>query len=474
MSVPPDSILSRLKEFEALKEVPDEQLAWLIEKSEYRVFQDGEFLFKPDDPLDNTHFMLKGAVKVYRNQTNQQMVLGVWEGGTVTGYLPFSRGKIATGFGLALEETEVVSFPKKIEKELIVQCYELTQALVQVMTSRVRDFTAVQKQNEKMMALGKLSAGLTHELNNPAAAIVRGSAELIKHLQLQPETFKHVIAIRMTDEQVDTVNGILFAKLRQERPQLSLLDRTEREDDMAYWLEDHHIEEAAMIAENLVEFGFSEEDMEEIARHVPDKDLKAVLRWIDNNLTTEKMVADIQEASERISKLIGSVKSYTHMDRAPEKHPADIHAGIRNTLTMLNHKIKKNNIRLLEDFDDKLPLLPMFVSEINQVWTNVIDNALDALEGRPDAVLTIKTELDGRFAKVVVHDNGPGIPADIISRIWEPFFTTKEMGKGTGLGLELVHKIVAQHQGEVSVKSVPGSTSFIFCFPIEETSFNSK
>lgn len=460
--------VAALRQFEALSGVPEDQLAWLVSKSNCYTIAEGDYLFRPEDSLVNTHFILRGSVKVFRSQGSQQFVVTFWEGGSISGYLPFSRGKMATAYGQAVEETEVISFSKEYERELIANHYELTQALVQVMTSRVREFTALQKQNEKMMALGKLSAGLAHELNNPAAAIVRGSAELIKHLQFQPDAFKKVIRIHMTDEQVDTVNNLLFEKLRQPKPQLGLMERTDREDELADWLADHGIKKAAELAENLVEFGFLPADIDVIAEHVPDKDMEPVLRWVDNNLTTERMVADIQEASERISNLINAIKSYTHMDRAPEKHPADVHLGIRSTLTMLGHKVKKNGVRIVEDFDESIPLVPMFVSEVNQVWTNVVDNALDALEGRPDPEIAIKTLKDGDYLTVYITDNGPGIPADIIDRIWEPFFTTKELGKGTGLGLELVYQIMARHGGEANVTSKPGETTFSFCFPLGE------
>lgn len=203
------SLVEQLQSFEQLKDVPAEQLQWLIDHSKHYTIPEGEYLFKSGDPIDHTHFILKGAYRILINRSNQQMDLGLGEEGDITGYLPFSRGKNSVAVGLVIRDLEALSFPKSLEKELIANNYELTAALVQAMTSRVREFTALQKQNEKMMALGKLSAGLAHELNNPAAAIVRGSSELRKHLQLQPEAFKKVINIKMTTEQIDGVNAIL-------------------------------------------------------------------------------------------------------------------------------------------------------------------------------------------------------------------------------------------------------------------------
>jgi signal transduction histidine kinase len=194
--------------------------------------------------------------------------------------------------------------------------------------------------------------------------------------------------------------------------------------------------------------------------------LSPVLNWVNNNLVTEKMVTDIQEASQRISDLVGSVKNFTHMDRAQDKQFCDIRVGLRNTLTMLNHKIKKGSVTVTEHFDETLPEVKAFIGELNQVWTNIIDNALDAMEGRPDSTLEIQTERDKEFVKVTITDNGPGIPKEDLDKIFDPFFTTKEIGKGTGLGLDVVARIVKQHHGSIKAKSVPGRTAFIVCFPI--------
>lgn len=221
------------------------------------------------------------------------------------------------------------------------------------------------------------------------------------------------------------------------------------------------------MAENFVEFGFSKADLEEFANLIPSQYLSPVLNWINNNLVTEKMVNDIQDASQRISDLVTSVKNFTHMDRGHDKEYTDVHSGIRNTLTMLTHKLRKGNVEVVEHYNTSLPLVKAYVGELNQVWTNLMDNALDAMEVNKKGTLEIKTERDKEFVKVSVIDNGPGIPADIKSRIFDPFFTTKEIGKGTGLGLDVVMRIVNQHKGSIKLNSVPGRTEFIVCFPID-------
>jgi signal transduction histidine kinase len=457
-----------LQSIEALKDVPAEQLQWLIDNSRHYLLKEGDYLFKSGEPIVGTHIIVKGRLRLFIPGNNGVREIGYFEAKEIAGYLPYSRGFVASGTGQVVEDIEILTFPIERIKELIINHFELTQALVHVMTTRVRDFTAFQQQNEKMMALGKLSAGLAHELNNPAAAIVRGSTSLKKHLQLLPETFKKVIAIKMSDEHVDAVNNKMFEVLaRKERPVLTLMQKKEREDDLADCLLEKNIDNVEDIAENFVEFGFSDDDMREFTNLIPDTYLSPVLNWINNNLVTEKMVNDIHEASQRISDLVSAVKTFTHMDRGNDKEYTDIHSGIRNTLTMLMHRIRKGNVEIAEEYDTTLPRVKAFVGELNQVWTNLIDNALDAMELNKKGILRIRTERDREFVKVLVTDNGPGIPEDVRSKIFDPFFTTKEIGKGTGLGLDVVTRIVKQHNGSIKVKSVPGETTFVVCFPID-------
>jgi signal transduction histidine kinase len=457
-----------LKTFPALVNVPDEQLQWLIDNSEQYVLQDGDLLTVQGQPLVGPHFLIKGHLNVYITQSGSRVEIANFNTGDVTGYLPYSRGVIASASSQAIGQLEVMSFPTPRIREMIRDQFELTQALVHAMSNRVREFTAIQQQNEKMMALGKLSAGLAHELNNPAAAIVRDSISLREHLQLQPQTFKTVIAIRMDAAQVDAVNDELFRLLDvNDRPRLTLKERTKQEDEITNWLEGHDVEGCYDIAESFVDFGFNISSLEAMGKHIPAAFFSPVFSWISNLLVTEKMVEDIQESSRRIADLVNSVKTFTHMDRGGDKQYADIHTGIGNTLTMLGYKLKKGNISLVQEYDESLPPVKALIGELNQVWTNLIDNAIDAMETDGKGTLTIKTEKEREFVQVTITDSGPGIPDEIRSKIFDPFFTTKEPGKGTGMGLEVVQRIVHQHNGSIKVRSAPGKTEFVVCFPIE-------
>jgi len=457
-----------LQSIEALKEVPAAQLQWLIDNSESVILPQGELLFEPGKSIKATNIIVAGGVQMYMLQNNEKREFVLFEPQAITGYLPFSRGKKSNAYGVATVDTQILSFPEQKLQDMICTHFELTQALVHVMTSRVRDFTAMQQQNEKMMALGKLSAGLAHELNNPASAIVRGASSLKKHLLEMPKTFKDIIGIKIDAEKVDVVNNMMRDIMTGHgEPDLTLMQRSELEDEITEWMEDHEVENAQEIAENFVEFGLGIADAEAFKEHIPVDYISPIMNWINNNLVTEKMVMDIEDASKRISDLVKSIKNFTHMDQGHGKQYDDIHNGIRNTMMMLKYKIHKGNVEIRKNFDTSLPPVKAMIGELNQVWTNLLDNALDAMEPAGKGILEVKTLRDKQFVCVSVIDNGPGIPDAIRSQIFDPFFTTKEIGKGTGLGLDVVMQIVRQHRGTIKVSSVPGRTEFLVCFPID-------
>lgn len=457
-----------LKTNEVFQEVPLDQLQWMIDNSQHVEMNEGNYFFKSGDPVKGAYVVVRGRMRLYVLHNREMQEVTVLMPGDISGALPFSRGINATVNAKVLEDTTVMLLPAEKFREMISRFYELTAALVHVMTNRVRNFTSLQQQSEKMMALGKLSAGLAHELNNPAAAIVRGSESLVKHLQLEPELFKDVINVKMEPADVDFITGKLFEILqRKDKPRLTLVQKTELEDELRDFLDDNKVENSDEIAENFLEYGFSCDDMEHFQQHIPDEYLSPVLNWINTNLVTERMVQDIQEASQRIFRLIQSVKNFTHMDQGKGKELIDIHTGIENTLTMMHYKLKKANVEVVEEYDPKLPKVMALVGELNQVWTNLIDNAVDAMEPQGKGKLIIHTEQDHAFARISIIDNGPGIPEDIRNSIFDPFFTTKGIGKGTGLGLDVVMRIVqGQHHGSVKVNSAPGRTEFIVCLPL--------
>ncbi|MCG8320842.1 MAG: hypothetical protein MI921_15170 [Cytophagales bacterium] len=287
--------------------------------------------------MDYLFIIFQGKFSIKVEQGSQFRNVGGFEPYSITGMLPYSRAVAARGYADSIGDSEVLRLHKDHFRFMITHHEELTTALVHIMSTRIRSFTKLEQQNDKMMALGKLSAGLAHELNNPSAAVVRSARILKKHLSLLPRNFKNVIKIRMSDEQVDSVNNLLFTKIEEGVKSLTLMEKTELEDEIAEWLEQQGMEDGYEMAENFADFGFNGDDLQLISDQVPEVDMLPVINWINQNLTTEKLVNEIGEASQRINDLVRSVKSYTHMDRAPEKQPVDIHEGINNTLTMLNH-----------------------------------------------------------------------------------------------------------------------------------------
>ena len=458
--------LAVLHENPNLEHVPDEQLTWLFERSECRDYPENTIIYRPGDPIDHFHILLDGRISYYLVQGGQQVELGVWEKGSLHGVLPFSRLKDSFSYWQTLESVTVLALHRKWFREMVQTQYELTEALVHQMTSRVRDSTRQMQQNEKMMSLGKLSAGLAHELNNPVAAVVRSAETLRNHLHLTPDRFKDVMLLRLEPAQVDAVNKILFDRLESGKTtrRLTLLERTEREDELLDWLEDNQVDDAGDLTAVLVEHGFERDHLEAIGQHVEAAGLSAVLNWVVNLLVTETIVGDIQGASQRIARLIDSIKSYTHMDRGAGKECVHLRDGIDSTLTLLNHKLKAKHIQTEVVIPDDLPPIEVFASELNQVWTNLLDNAIDTMSD--GGKLRITAEIDRQFVLVRIEDNGGGIPADIQGRIFDPFFTTKAVGQGTGLGLDIVQGIISHHQGKIYVDSEPGRTEFRVCLPM--------
>lgn len=459
-------ILDTLRKIPVLQNVPEGQLNWLIGEAQCRTVASGDFAFRAGDAVEHLIIVLSGSARLFVVQGGSQREVTRLKAGDITGLLPFSRLTHAQGYSQVIEEAELLELEREKIKTMIRTHYELTEALVHFMTSRVRSFTKEQQQNEKLLSLGRLSAGLAHELNNPASAIVRSATALKTHLQVMPADFKSVFQIKLSEADVDAISELIFSKIKGCDPdRLSLSERNDLEDDIAAWLEEQGMDDGYEIAENLIEFGFTLEDLEALAETLSESDRLPVLRWINNNLLTERMVVEIGEAADRIGGIIGAVKSYSHMDQAQERQAIQPKEGIKNTLMMLQHKLKEHQVQVNTDFEDEEAAFLGIPGQINQVWTNLIDNAIDAVRESAEPQLHIRTHTDSRYLRIEVADNGTGIPEDVRDKIFDPFFTTKKIGEGTGIGLDVVHQIVTENEGSIQVDSEPGKTVFTVCFP---------
>jgi signal transduction histidine kinase len=456
-------LLAELQQIEHFQGVPPEQLAWLLAHAEQVSLAEGELLFGKGDPIDHAYVILAGRVHFYLIQEGQRSDLLVAGPGNITGRLPYSRMGSSVAEAVVEAPLRLLRLHRRHFPEMIGNHYALTEGFVHAMTSRIRETTRMQQQNEKMVSLGKLSAGLAHELNNPAAAMARSASALKKNLSFTPDRFKKVMAIQLSLQKVDYINQLMYDHIAQ-GPTLSMLARSQREDELLDFLEASGVADAMDLAPPLADFGFTQADLATIAQVVGQADLEAVVSWVVNNLVTERTVREIEQVAQRIAQLTGAIKSYSYMDRDAGLAPTDLREGLQSTLVLLGHKLKAKQVELALEVPPDMPRVPGYGGELNQVWTNLIDNALDALP--PGGHLRIRTWQERGFALVEVEDNGPGIPPGVINQIFDPFFTTKPIGQGTGLGLDIVQKIVRHHRGKITVSSVPGRTVFQVCLPL--------
>jgi signal transduction histidine kinase len=465
MSTIEEFAVKSLQSFPQFSSVPEEDLLWLVQNSKVCTYMADELMIEPGSEINKMYMILDGAVRVRLPQGNSFANIGDFETGDITGVLPFSRMQSTVAHLVVVEDTTVLETNKDLFVE-ITKRYKLIEAFVHSLSDRVRSFTSLQQQNEKLVALGKLSAGLAHELNNPASAMVRSAASLRARIAHTPEKFKAVMNIRLTNDQVDAVNELVFRKAgKGSSNQQSLMERTALEDDLTDWMEDHGVDNGFEFSETFAEFCFNIQDLEFVASHVSEEYLPAVLGWVEDVLTTEKMVEEIEDSATRISDLVSSVKTYSHMDRGTDKEAVELKKVLKSTVTMLNHKAKQKNIEIELDIPADLPTFYGFVSELNQVWTNLLDNAIDAVEN--EGKIEVKAVARNKNLLLYFKDNGSGIPEDVVNKIFDPFFTTKDVGEGTGLGLDVVHKILERHGATVDVKSKPGETEFELCFPLD-------
>lgn len=314
-----------------------------------------------------------------------------------------------------------------------------------------------------MTALGKLSAGLAHELNNPAAAARRAASDLKGLIDSLPATVARLARHGLAPDSI--LPAAEACTLADAPARLSALDMADREDELMDWLDDRGIQDAWKLAPLLAEAGITVHRLDQATGSIPDEAVGDVVSWIQQSSTASRLVGEIHMASDRISELVASVKSYSHMDRSEEKQLADIPGGIESTLTMLGHKLRAKNIEVIVDHPDEMPTIMGWAGELNQVWTNLIDNAVDAMSD--GGTLEVSISVIGPSVQICVTDSGSGIPADVLPRIFEPFYTTKDVDQGTGMGLDIVHRIiVTQHGGDILVNSEPGRTQFKIMLPL--------
>jgi signal transduction histidine kinase len=467
----PDCV-DALRSISVFADLPEEQLEWFIENSEEREYAAGDIIFNKGDSLDWMAVYLEGEVHARRDENNLDDYVYIARAGDaateISGKLPFSRMKTIAANGRAIVYTRGLLFPSALFPQLIERMPVLAERLVWIMIDRVRETTKSDERRDKLMALGKLSAGLAHELNNPAAAARRTSDELsetleelrLADLNLCRQDLSHEQREFLSNLERDAIEG------NQQTPVLgNALAMSDREDKLINWIEAHKIDEGWHLAPVLAEAGIDVERLEQIIGCVQVEALKDVLSRLVLQITVSKLASEIKTSVTRISDLVGAIKEYSYMDQAGAQ-ALDLHKGLDNTLLILKHKLKAKNITVTREYAENLPRITAHGSLLNQVWTNLIDNALDAMQ--MGGKLKIRTKLEIGDILIEIRDNGAGIPPEIQSRIFEPFFTTKGVGDGTGLGLDAVSRIVRKHRGNVRFETKPGDTCFQIRLPVEQ------
>jgi signal transduction histidine kinase len=452
---PPD-LVDRLAAHKTLGLAPREELTWLAAHGVLRRLNAGEILTPKGETVEALYVLLEGRIAIFVNRGAGLHKTMEWRSGDVTGMLPYSRLTTPPGDTVAQEPTEVLAVHRDVLHDMIHECQGITSILVHTMLDRARAFTSSDLHDEKMISLGKLSAGLAHELNNPASAIERSAAHLEDRLNESEEATRVIGAARLSDAQLAAVDAFRSVCLEPVRGVRSPIEYAEREEAIADWLAARAVDSAA--AESLAETAVTIDALEQIARAVSGSCLQAVVRWTSAGCSVRRLASEIQDAATRISGLVMAIKGFTHMDQATVAEPVNLAQGLDNTVAVLKSKARSKSASLVVNVEPGLPRVRGFAGELNQIWVNLIDNALDAIPegGR----IEIMANRDNHHVVVRIVDNGPGIPEQIRDRIFDPFFTTKAVGLGTGLGLDIVRRLIRHNDADIAVESQPGRTEF--------------
>jgi signal transduction histidine kinase len=451
----------------------DDKLAWLSERGHCETRDQGTAVYTEGEPATCFFVLLSGTVSMHRQvegtdvETTRTEQRGVYAGATAA-YLTEELQTYANSLR-AVTDCELWVIDAKPFGEAVREWFPMAMHMLEGLFVGMRASQVIIGQRERLLSLGRLSAGLTHELNNPAAAAVRATATLRERVSKMRRKLAHLATsdvdpkalVALTDLQEAAVEKLAKAE------DLSPLQVSEAEDEIGDWLEDHGISDAWDLAPALVASGVNVDWLDEVAETVPAGLLPDGIHWVSYALETEQLMLEIEDSVTRISTLVGAAKQYSQMDRAAHAD-IDVHDGLKSTVVMFGHKLKESGkINLVKDFDPSLPLIPAHPAELNQVWTNLIDNAIHAM---PDGgTLTLRTARDGDYVLVEVCDTGVGIPKNLQQKIFEPFFTTKPVGEGTGLGLDISYRVVTQrHGGDLRVVSEPGDTRFQVRLPVRE------
>jgi len=453
-----------LKKVPLFANLPDDDLDRLCAVIREENIPADEILFTEGTPGDKAYVIMMGEIDILKESGGQTVLLATRKAGEVIGEMSLLSQAPRFASGRTRTNCKLISISHENLEHLLDTSPSAARVMLSTITNRLRSTELVLRQSEKMAQLGTLTAGIAHELNNPASAALRGSEHLNTAIENFFQIYQKISTLGFSKEQWNSVVKYYdHAHKRAADPvDLDSLERSDREEELEIWLDENKIEKGSEYAPILVNLGFSITDLDKFKSTFPGSQLDPSLNWLCTIFTIFSLLAEINQGTSRIGEIIKSLKSYVYLDQASVQL-IDIHEGLDNTLVMLRSKIN-TDITLERHYADDLPKIQAYGSELNQVWTNLIDNALDAVDGV--GKITIKTSQKDDWVLVEIEDSGPGIPKDVQQKLFSPFFTTKPLGKGTGLGLNISFNIIQKHNGQIKVFSHPGSTRFTVQLPI--------
>jgi signal transduction histidine kinase/predicted CoA-binding protein len=454
-----------LKKIPMFADLPEADLERLCEMVTEIRLPTGAELFTEGSPGDQAYVIKEGQIEIVKSSNGREVLLAVRQAGEVIGEMSLLDSAPRFATGRARNESLLLAIRHEDLDRLLNTSPSAAKALLYTFTARLRSTELILRQSEKMAQLGTLTAGIAHELNNPASAARRGAEQLqeaVQRLQAAHRELNHFSLSEAQEGQLATLDDLALQRARQP-VNLGPLDRSDREEQIEAWLADHDIEAGWDLAPTLVRLGYQEEQLQQLLDAFDVQQFGIVIQWLEATYSVYELLEEIHQGSARIGEIVKALKTYVYLDQAPVQS-IDIQDGLDNTLVMLRSKLK-NGVVVHRQFAPDLPSIQAFGSELNQVWTNIIDNAIDAMDGKGE--ITLRTRQDGEWVVVEIEDSGPGIPDEIQPKLFSPFFTTKPVGKGTGLGLNISYNIVQKHGGEIKIFSRPGMTRFDIRLPLD-------
>jgi signal transduction histidine kinase len=453
-----------LRKVQLFTELPEDDLKQLCQVVEEVHLPAGSELFAEGSLGDMAYVIEEGQVEIIKSSDGRNVQLAVRQPGEVIGEMALLESMPRNATGRALTDSVLLAISRQQLNGLLDASPSSARVMLHTVTQRLRSTELLLRQSEKMAQLGILTAGIAHELNNPAAAARRGAEQLRRAFAAMQQAQVRLNSLSLSaPQQAALLELDRLAGQRAAQPTgLDSLQRSDQESALEDWLDENAIANGWELAPQMAGLGYSPAELERLAGVFPGHQLAVVLGWLGITFTIYGLLEEIGQGATRISEIVKALKSYVYLDQAPVQ-AVDLHEGLDNTLVMLRSKLKVG-VSVHRQYAADLPLIQAYGSELNQVWTNLIDNAVDAMDGKGE--ITIRTHQEKGYVVVEVEDNGPGIPETIQSKIFDPFFTTKPVGKGTGLGLNISYNIVKKHQGEIKVVSHPGMTLFVVTLPL--------